>query len=235
MPATFEPSGGRGRTTGVARRSTSRRDPRLRRGLMLAALAAALVLPTLAFGAATQIQVKDDSFSPSNPPLRGFQSGASFHWQRAAGSVGQHNIRQDDGLFRSGNPTTGPINFSVSASAGSYHYYCEVHGFPGGGMDGVVKVRPALNTAPTGNPFTVIWADSGTNTGKAFDVRYRVGTSGTWLTWKNDTTGFKAVFGQNLKPVQVQPGKTYQFQVRSEKSSDHTKQSDWSPTLSVSV
>jgi plastocyanin len=206
----------------------------VRRSLLFMALAAALILPALAFGAGpTEIQVRDNSFSPQSPLLRGFQTGPSFHWQRAASSIGSHNVRQDANLFRSGNPTTGAINFSVSASAGSFHYYCETHGSPAGGMTGVVKVRPASSAAPTGNPFTVIWADAGTTTGQAFDVNYRVGTSGTWKVWKNDTAQRQAVFGQSGSPVTVNPGSKYQFQVRSEKGSDHSKRSGFSPTLTV--
>jgi plastocyanin len=200
--------------------------------LTIAALGAALALPALAFGAPTNIQVKDDFFQPQNPAPRPLQTGASFHWQRGAGSNGEHNVRQDAGLFNSGPPTSGSINFSISASAGSYHYYCSAHGSPAGGMTGMVKVRPIFSAAPTGNPFTVTWANSGTNTGKAFDVRYKVG-AGTFKIWRNDTSAFKGVFGQNMKPVPVMLGKTYHFQVRSEQASNHAKFSGWSPTLSV--
>lgn len=190
-----------------------------------------MALPALAFGAATNIQVKDNFFQPQAPATRAFQSGPSFHWG-TAGSGNPHNVRQDAKLFRSGGLTTGPINYTISASAGTYHYYCELHGSPAGGMAGVVKVRPISSLAPTGNPFTVTWADSGTNTGKAFDVRYKVGT-GAFKIWKNDTSAFKGVFGQNMQPVPVMLGKTYGFQVRSEQAADHSKFSGWSPTLSV--
>jgi plastocyanin len=204
----------------------------MRRRLIVAVVAAALALPALAFGRApTAIQVKDNFYSPQAPPTRAFQPGSSFQWTR--GTAGNpHNVRQDAGLFRSGNPTTGPFSFSVSASAGTYHYYCEVHGSPAGGMAGVVKVRPVLSPAPAGNPFTVTWADAATNTGKAFDVRYKVGT-GAFKIWKNDTSQLKAVFGRNMKPVPVMAGKTYQFQVRSEQASNHSKVSGWSPSLRV--
>jgi plastocyanin len=205
----------------------------LRRGALLTALGSALVLPMLAFGhaPATEIQVRDNTFGPQSPAPRRFQHGSSFHWQRAASSTGFHNVLQDDGLFSSGDLTDGPIDYTISASAGSYHYYCEAHGSTEGGMAGVVKVRPAVNTAPSGNPFTVIWADSGTSTGNAFDVRYRVGTTGAWQLWRNDKAQFQAVFGQNRKPVAVTPGTTYQFQVRSELACDHSKLCGWSPTL----
>jgi plastocyanin len=216
----------------MAHRSGSTGGSRVRRGLTIVVLAAALALPAIAFGAPTNIQVKDNFFQPQAPAARAFQTGASFHWQRGAGSTLPHNVRQDAGLFRSGNLTSGPINYSISASAGTYHYYCELHGSPAGGMAGVVKVRPISNAAPVGNPFTVTWANSTTNTGKAFDVRYKVG-SGTFKIWKNDTSQFKAIFGLNMKPVPVMLGKTYQFQVRSEQASNHSKFSGWSPTLTV--
>ncbi len=172
----------------------------MRRLLTISAIGALLVVPTVAFGAATEIKVTDDTFAPKTPAVRTVQAGASYHWVRAATSDGEHNIRQDVRLFRSGDATEGPIDYTRSASAGSFHYYCELHGSASGGMAGVLKVRPALNQNPTGLPFTVIWANSGTNTGKAFDVRYKVGT-GVFKTWKNDVAGFQGVFGQGGSPV----------------------------------
>jgi plastocyanin len=204
---------------------------------LIAAIAVGLALPALAFGRApvTQILVKDNFYTPENPPVRSFQTGTSFHWQRAAGSGGAHNIVQDAGLFLSGGLTSGPINSSISASAGSYHYYCQLHGSPAGGMAGTVKVKPIFTAVPTGLPFTVIWADSGTKTGKAFDVQYKVQPSTTWKVWKNDTAQFKAVFGLNNLPVPVVAGKKYDFRVRSEQATNHSKASAFSPVLTVTA
>jgi len=109
-----------------------------------------------------------------------------------------------------------------------------VHGFPGGGMDGVIKVRPSFDPVPSGRPFTVIWASSGTDTGEAFDVRFKRG-SGDWRIWRNDTTRFQAVFGNHRRPVRVRLNQVYKFQVRSEKASNHSRRSDWSPTLRVAT
>jgi hypothetical protein len=207
----------------------------VRRTLTIAGIAVGLALPAFAFGAPTNIQVKDNFFQPGAPPTRVFQpstSGFSFHWQRGAGATLPHDVRQDAGLFSSGNPTTGPINFNIKASAGSFHYYCSAHGSPAGGMTGMVKVRPAISAAPTGNPFTVTWADAGTNTGKAFDVRYKVGP-GPFQAWKNNTTQKKAIFGLNNLPKPAMPGTTYQFQVRSQKTAaQNPLVSGWSPSSS---
>jgi plastocyanin len=206
----------------------------LKRPLLAVIAVGALAYASVASAAATEIKVADNSFSPRTPPARNLATGASFHWQRAAGSTLPHNVRQNFKLFYSGAATSGPINFSVSASAGTYHYYCEVHGSASGGMDGVVKVRPKFGSNPTGAPFTVVWAlpgTTGTTTGNQFDVRFRVGTSGTWKLWKNDTSARSGVFGQNGQPVQVMLGRTYQFQARSQNTP--TQPSGWSPTLTV--
>jgi plastocyanin len=205
----------------------------LKRPLLTLVAVGALAYASVASAAATEIKVGDSFFSPRTPPVRNLATGSSFHWQRAAGSTFPHNVRQNFKLFYSGATTSGPINFSVSASAGSYHYYCELHGSATDGMDGVVRVRPVFASAPDGAPFTVRWALTGTTTGNQFDVHYRVGTSGTWKIWKNDVAARAGVFGQNGQPVQVLAGRTYQFRARSQKTA--TQPSGWSPILTVNT
>ena len=190
-----------------------------------------LAYASVAAAAASQIKIDDNFFAPDAPPVRNVVAGASFQWQSAPSSNLRHNVRQDSKLFYSGIPTSANINFSISASAGTYHYYCEEHGSSGGGMDGVVRVRPSFNANPTGLPFTVTWALPGTNTGTQFDVRYRVGTAGAWILWKNNVAARSAIFGLNGQPVQVMPGRTYQFQARSQKTP--TQPSGFSPVLTV--
>ena len=164
----------------------------MKRPLLMLIAVGALAYASVASAAATEIKVGDNFFSPRTPPVRNLATGSSFHWQRASGSTSPHNVHQDFNLFNSGAATSGSINFSVRASAGTYHYYCTVHGTPSGGMDGVVKVRPIFTSAPTGAPFTVTWAltgtTTGTTTGDHFDVRYRVGVSAPWKLWGNDVS-----------------------------------------------
>jgi plastocyanin len=208
----------------------------LKRTLPAAIVIGVLAHASVAWAVPTEIQVRDDVYAPANPAARNLSSGPSFHWSDAPSANHPHNVRQDNKLFNSGPLTSGPIDFSIRASAGTYHYYCTLHGSanPGGtGMDGVVKVRPTFNVNPTGLPFTVSWALTATGTGNRFDVRFRRGTSGAWTTWKNDAPGRSAVFGQGGQPVQVQSGRTYQFQARSAKATALNKPSGWSPTLSV--
>jgi hypothetical protein len=210
----------------------------VKRYVPIFAAAFLLALPVVASaldGGPTPITINDDFFAPDRA-TRDFENGPSFHWSRQLGAVDQHNVRQDDKLFRSGNPTTGPIEFSVDASAGSFHYYCEIHGSPNGGMDGVIKVRPLLTEPFTVNEFDtfgVEWADGSTTTGSLFDVRYRIGSS-KWKIWKNDTSKTHATFGNNNKPAKVVPGKTYKVEARSEKANTD-KRSGWSPALSYQL
>ena len=201
--------------------------------LLLVLTVVGLAYASVAAAAASQIKIDDNFFAPDVPPVRNVVAGASFQWQSAPSSNLRHNVRQDFKLFYSGIPTSANINFSISASAGTYHYYCEIHGTTTSGMAGVVKVRPTFNANPTGLPFTVIWALAGSNTGNQFDVRYRVGTAGAWTLWKNNVTTRFAIFGQNAQPVQVLAGHTYQFQARSQKTP--TQPSGFSPTLTVTT
>jgi plastocyanin len=204
----------------------------VRRSLIISATAVALALPAAAGAAPREIDIGDNFFSPKKPPARNFRAGPSFRWSRAGGSNGDHNIRQDDRLFRSGDPTTGPINFPINASAGSYHYYCEIHGSRQGGMAGRVKVRPVALTDHAIGEIEVEWADSNTDTGSRFDVRYRVDQR-KWKTWKNDTPKFHAAFGHNDNPVNYRPNRhTYKIKVRSERRRVK-KYSDWSPRLTL--
>jgi plastocyanin len=198
--------------------------------LVISATTALLALPAVASAAPREIDVGDDFFSPKKPAARTFQPGASFHWSRGPGSNGRHNIRQDDKLFFSGNATTGGLNFTVNASAGSFHYYCEIH--RASGMSGVVKVRPI--TVPDSSPGQILvrWADSNTHTGSRFDVRFRVDHR-KWKVWKNDTRKLQGNFGHNDKPVNFRPSRhTYKVKVRSERT-QVKKRSDWSPPVTL--
>ena len=198
--------------------------------LITSATAALLALPAVAGAAPREISAGDDFFSPKKPAARNFQAGPSFHWSRAGGSSNDHNIRQDDKLFFSGNPTSGPINFTINASAGSYHYYCQIHRFSG--MSGVVKVRPRAVPDSVAGEILVRWADSNTNTGSRFDVRYRVDRR-RWKVWKNDTRKLQGTFGHNDRPVNFNLNRhTYKIEARSERR-QVSKRSDWSPALTL--
>ena len=115
--------------------------------MTIAAVAAGLMLPAVAPAAPAlrEISVNDNFFDPAFPAASNFATGSDFHWTRAAGSNGKHNVRQDQVLFRSGDPTTGPIDYAITASAGTYHYFCEIHGPD---MSGDVVVTPQHLSSP---------------------------------------------------------------------------------------
>jgi plastocyanin len=205
----------------------------MKRFLLALIVGGGLLYASVAFAVPREISIDDNFYAPDNPPVRALQAGPSFHWSSAPTSDRRHNVRQDDKIFYSGALTTANISFSINASAGTYHYYCELHGDRTSGMDGFVKVRPIFAAAPTGNPFTVSWALTGTNTGNRFDVRFRKGTAGAWTMWRNDTSTRSGVFGQNGQPVPVMLGSTYQFQARSQNVP--SQPSGWSPVLAVNT
>jgi plastocyanin len=187
----------------------------VKKGLL--ALVVALALPAFAAaqGAPREVAVSDDFFDPENV---GFDAGsASVHW--AWSTTNQHNVRQDDRIFYSGGPaTTG--DFTVTPSAGSFGYYCELHGSDGGiGMAGQIKVKPTATVS--GNRATLVWANDATDTGTQFDVRQKVGKKKPKVV-EEKTRELEGAF-------KLRSGKN-QFQVRSRQGK---AASDWSPKLTL--
>ena len=203
------------------------------RHLVLAALGALLALPAVAPAGVTPVTTIHDDFFDPPTPVTGTFGFTNYQWVRDPAAVDFHNVRQDDNLFRSGDPTDNPaFDYTVAVSAGTFHYYCEVHGSPTGGMDGTIKVRPGILKSTSTDEFGVVWAAKLTQTGNAFDVRYRI-NNGDWKIWKNDTKKFEATFGKNNNPVDVKPGKTYAIESRSEEANKPSKHSDWSPPITT--
>ncbi len=207
----------------------------MRRYLLIGA-AALLAIPALAFGrATTAVTVAPNDSLTFGPKTVTKNVGAgAIHWQwgTSGTTIAAHNVRQDDKLFYSGRLTNSkPAGYTITPSAGSFHYYCELHGSRSGGMAGTIKIKPTIYNQTTSS-FGVRWSPGTTQTGNAFDVRYRV-DGGAWKTWKSHVTAAKAVFGANSKPVRVKPKHTYEIQARSEKSSNLSKRSGWSPSARV--
>lgn len=163
----------------------------------------------------------------------------AFHWEDPP-TDDFHNVVQDDGLFTSGPTIEDREDYLVEASAGTYEYYCVAHADPHSndpdGMDGRIAVEPTLfeNPPPPEGTFRPAWATDITETGDRFDVRFKVG-DGKWRMWKDETSKFKALFGRNGSPAEVKPGKQYRLQARSQKGSNTSKRSRWSPPLVVST
>jgi plastocyanin len=210
----------------------------MRRYLLAGVAAALLAIPALAFGrATTTITVEAgglNKYAPTSVTKTVGAGAINWRWGTSGTTTFPHNVRQDDNLFRSGNLVTSkPGGFTVTPSAGVFHYYCELHGTRNTGMQGDIKIRPQIYNK-TASSFGVRWSTGSNQTGGKFDVRYRV-DGGAWKTWKNDVTVGQALFGASLKPVRVRPGHTYDVQARSEKSTDTSKTSGWSPLARVTT
>jgi plastocyanin len=214
----------------------------MRRYLLIGTAAALLAIPALAAGrATTTITVSPNNTNRFGPNSVTTNVGAgAIHWAWGADPHGNnfapHNVQQDNNLFSSGAPVKSkPAGYTITPSAGSFHYYCTLHGNPGTnlGMVGTIHIRPAVFNK-TASSFGVRWSPGTNQTGNAFDVRYRV-DGGAWKTWQNHVTAAYAVFGANNSPVHVGPGHTYEVQARSEKLSDLSKPSGWSPSAKVTT
>jgi plastocyanin len=196
--------------------------------VMTAAALAFLSLPAIA-SAATTIVVEpepgEDSFAPSRVtrPL----SDSAFRWiwgPNGSGSNDPHDVEQNAGLFDSGPPVTSD-DFEVVASAGGFRYFCSIH-FE---MVGRIDVQPAGGGAYP-RPFRVQWARPASETGRRFDVRFKVG-GGRWQSWLEETERRSALFGRRERPAEIRNGVPYRFQARALRTG--RKRSDWSPALLV--
>ncbi len=185
-----------------------------------------------ASAAVAHIGVRDYEFAPSR--AAGLV-GDTVSWEWANGLDAPHDVYEDHRLFRSGPATASAgTTFKRTPSAGTFHYYCTLHGGPSGGMAGTVRIAPTTNDGPSGAPFEVVWA-TGTRTGSAFDVLYRK-AGGLWKTWRTDTAALAGTFGKRGKPITVQSGEGYEFRARSQAdASSPARVSGWSPTASYTA
>ena len=204
----------------------------MRRPLAIAVLFAAvlLALSTSQAGAGTTPVFVDDNFF--NPPIQSLAEPGMVTWDWEE-VENPHNVVARGNLFDSGKPGS-RLLFELNLSAGTFPYLCEVHFFLND-MKGTIQVRPSWIAEPPGpeRSFRVAWATPESTTGDEFDVRYRA-PGERWKSWKSNTRALQARFGARGKPVRVQRGKLYRFQVRSESSSNpRTDKSGFSPVLTV--
>jgi len=208
----------------------------MRRYLLIGTAAALLAIPALASGrATTSVELTDsNTYTPPNVTKNVGAGAIHWEWGTSGHTFAAHNVYQDQKLFSSGSLTNNkPAGYTVTPSAGSFHYYCQLHGSPSGGMAGTIKIRPTVFNR-TATSFGVRWSPGTNQTGNRFDVRYRV-DGGKWKTWKSHVAAAQAVFGGSGVPVNVKPGHTYEVQARSEKSTNLSKASGWSPSARVTT
>lgn len=83
------------------------------------------------------VTVSDFQFTPAQVTIN---VGDSVQWNNEGEFP--HNVNADDGSFRSGDPSSDPWSYTFTFNTpGTFRYYCEVHGAPGGvGMSGTITV-----------------------------------------------------------------------------------------------
>ena len=195
-----------------------------------------LALPAVCSSALLDIHVHDDFYDPDSPPDAVFDfldvdnPNVVWTWGNFNGDTtsASHNVFQRKAMFKSGiSKDSG--QYEVQASGGAYKYLCTVHQ----GMTGEVGIRPMLQT-PSEDTLKPIWANEFTETGKRFDVRYRI-DEGKWKLWLRQTKKTRKVFGKNKKPVAVDTAEhQYDFSARTIKGKPSKKRrSGWSPPVST--
>jgi plastocyanin len=191
-------------------------------GLVAVLLSAPGTTPA-AVAAPVQVEMLSHSYSPATAIVG---LGGQVRWRNASGL--QHTATSNQGFFFSpllnGNGDTATLTFQ---HAGSFGYYCEVHGPT---MAGTVKVPLR---APTGaaSGFTLRWSAVGSNLdGRRFDVQKKAPGTSTW-TWLKSNTTTRSVF---LNPAR---NGTWRYRARSENIGNlsNIMASGWSPTKLVRV
>lgn len=188
----------------------------------LGVLMLALVASPLA-AAPTRVRIVDNEFRPSTVSVH---VGDAVRWTRASESFATHNVFGERKLLYSGAPTDGDIDYLARMSAGTFFYFCQVHGAT---MTGFVKVPPTITAAPRGLPFRVRWATGTTTTGGRFDVQFKLAAAKRWRAWKTKVRGVSGIFGRKGLPVSVAKGKKYLFRTRSRNKNGPSR---WSPVRS---
>ncbi len=131
---------------------------------LVPALFSLLAAPTFAANFVVTVGGSTMTYSPAQLTIN---AGDTVTFTNAGGF---HNVVSDTNLFRcaagcdgvgsgSGNPTSAPFSVTVPFNtAGSFGYYCEVHGTPGSGMFGRITVQGTTPPpAPLGPGFTGAW------------------------------------------------------------------------------
>jgi hypothetical protein len=111
---------------------------------------------------------------------------------------------------------------AVLHSAGSY---VSVINCPVDQTNSAVKVKVKAPGSPSSATFSVRWAISSAPNTWRFDVRVKVGSGGSWRTWRNDTSALSATYAGSA-------GRTYFFRARTVRPS-LDQMTAWSPNRRV--
>jgi len=191
----------------------------MRRGFVLSAVLASILLIAFPAQAASVVQVQDFSFSPT--PLS-VPQGTSVSWHNNGPT--SHTSTSDVGLWTTTTLTTGttsgPVQFKA---AGVYAYHCKIHPFMHGKVRVPIEVSPA--SGGTGTVFTITLA-TGARAHWSFDVQVRAG-AGLWKIWKTGVTSLSVRFHHKS------PG-TWRFRSRLHRNGSPLR-TGWSPSKVITI
>jgi plastocyanin len=107
--------------------------------------------PDTGGGEVVTVEIQDFQFSPNNITI---PVGTTVRFV-SVGQV-QHTVTSDSGLFDSGILTNGQEFSFTFTEAGTFPYFCQLHGAAGGGgMAGTIVVEAAPSSGTSGEPVTV--------------------------------------------------------------------------------
>lgn len=197
---------------------------------LAAALAFGALTGTAQAGGGAAIEFGDSYFAPETAgPFSVQDDSREGNWVAAGDPFLRHNVREDSNLFRSGRPNMDE-SFQEDISAGTWHYYCDIHGTAFGGMGGSISVIPRIMAASE-TTVDVVWADSVAKTGDAYRVEWRVQGQSNWKIWRKATKKRSLEFGSDADPVVTRADKAYELRVRSFMKKKPKRKSGYSPKV----
>jgi plastocyanin len=167
-----------------------------------AVLAAFLALP--GWGATTFDVTVGGADTVFTPATLNIQPGDSVRWHNAGGI---HNVRADDNGFTSGATSGDSWTFvHTFNTAGTFGYYCDSHGAPGGiGMAGTVHVAAVTPPPPDPHPGAFRFSQANTSVseavGQATITVQRVNGADGAVSVAYSATAGTATAGQDFAPT----------------------------------
>ncbi|HET7690285.1 MAG TPA: hypothetical protein VFK41_07900 [Nocardioidaceae bacterium] len=170
------------------------------------------LVPQAAEAATVTVTVVDFEFQNGTV---GVAQGTTVTWDfKAFHTATSHQLFWDSGFKDSGDTYSRVFN-----DAGSFAYFCNVHGH---GMNGTIKVRVAASAIPGGKQ--IRWSRTG---GQKYDVQFKRRGAATWRPFRTGVTAASAAF----KPAK--PGR-FVFRARTQNTAN-AQWSGWSPSKRVRV
>jgi plastocyanin len=194
----------------------------LRRASPLALLLAFLMQAT-AMAATVEVTIADFQFTPSVANIR---MGDTVHWTNNGPSPHTTTSNAPLSLWDSDILSVGDdFSFQFTA-AGTYSYFCELHG----SMQGRIRPKPTAmpRNGVVGTIFTIKVATIPAPAGFVYDVQKK-NPGGGFQNWMTGITSSTAQFDST-----GQPTGTYQFRSRLRRLSDNAA-SGYSPAANIMV